>query len=95
MPGQAGGFNLQSVVSEYATEANMQNTADGVFGQQTVIGKPVLPFDVEVNVAAVAKRSRNFVRRFVRRVRSRSRNQMVIPLVSFHRKQNIETGVGQ
>ena len=36
VPGQAGGFNLQSEVSEYATEANMQNAADSVFGKQTV-----------------------------------------------------------
>lgn len=36
VPGQTGGFNLQSEVSEYATEANMQKAADGVFGKQTV-----------------------------------------------------------
>lgn len=53
-PGQVGGFNLQSEVSKYATEANMQNAADGVFGQQTV--RQFAPWPINcLNVCACSR----------------------------------------
>ena len=60
-----------------------------------MIGKTSVSFVIEIHITAVTKRSGEFVLRLVSIARSFGGDQMVVPLVSLHREEDVEAGVGQ
>ena len=54
-----------------------------------------MSFDIEIDIPGIAQWTSDFVFGFERLARSRSRNQMVVPLVIVHREQKVVAGVGE